>query len=388
MAVRTVANQPQARTSQPAAPAALVPFVAGAHEHTEPFVDTSVTLTGNTQQLGPFDVPAYGYLRHIWLEITNTTAAVGANTPAGDFPFNLFQQITLSDVNGAPIFGPLDGYETLWANILGGYAFRADPRTSPMFSAAGLTPSFWLRVPVEISHHDGLGALPNQNATSNYKLSLTINPTTVIYTSPPATSQATMRIRAYLEAWSLPNASDVVGRPQMQVPPMVGTTQYWSKFVKNISAGFQTTLLPRVGNLIRNLLFIARNASGVRTANVFPDPAIIGWDARDMLNDTQNYRTSVGQERLAPLSANIDTGIFLYSLDHSSENQSGDDNATLWYQTVQATRLELKGTSVTAGTITCITNDVAPVEVDSAERYVEGSDTGFHPGLGGPVPGN
>jgi hypothetical protein len=383
---RTVATQPQQRGQSPqqAAPQALVPFVAGAHEHTEPFVDVAVTPSTVTQNLGPYDVPAYGYLRHVWLEITTTTAGTGG-TASADYPFNFFQQISLNDVNGAPIYGPLDGYATLWANILGGYAFRADPRTAPMYSATTTAPSFWIRVPIEVSHHDGLGALPNQNATSNYKLNLSINPLATMYTVNPAPVPV-MRIRAYLEAWSLPNSSDVVGRPQMQVPPMVGTTQYWSQFVKNINAGYQTTLLPRVGNLIRNLLFISRNVSGARVNTVFPDPAILGWDARDMLNDTQNYRTSVGHERLVPLAAALDTGVFLYALDHSDKNQAGDDNATLWYQTVQATRLELKGTSAVAGTIQCITNDIAPVEVDSAQRYIEGSDTGFTPGLGGPVP--
>ena len=382
---RTVATQPhqQGHSQAPAAPSSLVPFVAGAHEHTEPFVDVTVTPTGATQNLGPFDVPAYGYMRNIFVEVTTTTAGTGL-TASADYPYNLFQTISLNDVNGAPIFGPLDGYATLWANIIGGYAFRSDPRLSPMYSSSATAPSMFFRVPIEISHHDGLGALPNQNATSNYKLNFTINPGTTTWTA--VTTYPAIRIRCYLEAWSLPNATDVVGRPQMQVPPMVGTTQYWSQFVKNISAGYQTTLLPRVGNLIRNLLFISRNASGVRTANVFPDPAVIGWDARDMLNDTQNYRNTVGTERLIPLQATLDTGVFLYSLNHSTENQCGDDNASLWYQTVQATRLELKGTSVTAGTIQCITNDVAPVEVNSAERYVEGSATGFHPGLGGPVP--
>lgn len=376
--------QPQQRAA--AAPAPMVPFVAGAHEHTEPAFDVTVTPNATTQNLGPFDVPAYGYLRHIWLEVTtNSPGSGGAPVVSADYPFNLFQQMSLLDVNGAPIFGQLDGYAALWANIVGAYGFRSDPRTFPMYSASATAPTFWIRIPVEISHHDGLGCLPNQNATSNYKVSLQINPNTVIWSTPSDTDPE-IRIRGYLEAWSLPNATDVAKRPQMQVPPMVGTTQYWSQNTKNISAGYQNTLLPRVGNLIRNLIFIARGANQARNNGVFPDPAILGWDARDMLNDTQNYRRSMAHERLTPLAAAVDTGVFIYSFNHSDHGLMGDDNATLWYQTVQATRLEIKGTSAAAGTIQCITNDVAPVEIDSTERYVEGSDTGFHPGLGGPVP--
>lgn len=381
------ATQPNGPAAgQPAMPQATVPFVAGAHEHTEPAFDVQVTPNATTQNLGPFDVPAYGYLRHIWLHVsTNTAGSGGAPVASADYPFNLFQSIAMLDVNGAPIFGQLDGYAALWANIVGGYGFRSDPRTAPMFNASVTSPSFWLRIPIEISHHDGLGALPNQNATSNYKIQLSLNPNTIAWTTPN-TVNPVLRIRGYLEAWSLPNASDVAGRPQAQVPPMVGTTQYWSANTKNIAVGYQNTLLPRVGNLIRNLVFIARDGTGARNNGVFPDPAILGWDARDMLNDVQAYRQSVAHERFAPLLQAIDTGVFIYALDHSDHGQVGDDNATLWYQTVQATRLEIKGTSATAGTIQCMTNDVAPVEVNSTERYVEGSATGFHPGLGGPVP--
>lgn len=385
-----VRDRRSARTPQAAqppggpdvAPSPVVPFVAAAHEHTEPFVDTTVVPGAAMTQLGPFDVPAYGYARHIFMEVTASGGALGAGVLAADYPFNLFQAITFSDVNGAPIYGPLSGYQSLWANIAGGYAFQSDPRKSPWFVST-INAAFPLRVPLEISHHDGLGSLANQNSAASYKLTLNINPSSILYTTAP-TTVPTFRIRCYLEAWSLPNEVDPAGRPQAQAPPALGTAQFWSVATKGgISAGNQQILLPRVGNLIRNLIFISRSnaANSPRDNTVFPNPAIISWDQRSILNDTQGYRQQIAFERLANITA-LDTGVFLYQFNHSVDNLGGDDAPTLWLPTVQSTRLELDGTNTTAGTIEIITNDIALGEVRPAERYVESSETGFHPQVG------
>jgi len=375
---------PNAGAATQAPPAPLVPFSSAAHEHTEPFVDVTVTPATAAQNLGPFDVPAYGFARNIILEITTTTpGALGGGALNADYPFNIFQALSLNDVNGAPIFGPLDGFAALQSNIWGGYAFRGDPRTGPGFSGVITDTRLFLRVPVEIAHHDGFGSLANQNAAASYKLNLTVNTLANLVTGGAPTAPV-LRIRAYLEAWSLPDAVDMVGRPQAQFPPVHGTTQFWSQNIRPISVGQNTTPIVRQGNLIRNLVFIARNASGVRVDTVFPDPAQFIWDARVLLTDTQAYRIQVAHERAATNSAR-DTGVFIYGFNHSEKNQLGDDTPMLWLPTVQATRMELQGNSAVAGTLQIMMNDVAPAEVVPTERYVEQSETGFHPQVGTPT---
>ena len=371
-----------------------IPFTAAAHEHTEPAFDVTVTPGATVQNLGPFDVPAYGYARHLFLQCTASGGTLGAGVLSVDHPFDLFQSIQYTDVNGAPIFGPLSGYQTLWANIAGGYAFLSDPRLVQGFSNT-INGGFYLRVPLEISHHDGLGALANQNSAAAYKIQFAINPTTALYSTAP-TTPAAWRIRGFLEAWTLPNEVDIAGRPQAQAPPALGTAQFWSVRNVPVSIGNNTLLLTRVGNLIRNVVFIARNATqvagiGTRDNGCFPDPAQIQWDARIILNDTQFYRNAVAAERLAPLfltaSLNaLDTGVFVYSFDHSIDNKAGDDAPTLWLPTVQSTRLEVDGTATVAGTLDMITNDIALGEVTPSERYVETSRTGFHPEIGASNP--
>lgn len=380
---------PQPRSSSPA-PAALpvIPFVAAAHEHTEPVFDVTVAAGAPPTaavQLGPFDVPAYGFLRHIYIEVDMSGGTIGAGVVAADFPWNFISSISLNDVNGAPIFGPLDGYACLWANIIGAYAGgNVDPRNNPLYDAT-INGLFAFRIPVEISRHNAMGSLANQNAAASYKLSITTAASTVTFSTPPTTVPA-FRVRGFLEAWSLPNEQDVAGRPQATAPPAHGTTQYWSQFIKSIGVGANTTLFPRVGNLIRNVLVIARTAAGARADTVFPDPVSLNWDARGLrVQEPQSYNIERIRASVPGLSAR-DTGVFAFTYDTSDHGSVGDDDPTLWLPTVQSTRLELTGNSAVAGALQVITNDVAPVEVVPAERYVETSQTGFQPARGGAPP--
>src|SRR4051812_40570531 len=112
-----------------------LPFTASAHEHAEPAFTVTVTPGTAVQQLNPIDIPAYGYLRSILLEVTATGGAGGTGNP--DFPANIFSSITLQDVNGSNIFGPLDGYAAMLTNLFGGHGFKvhdqvgvADPATT------------------------------------------------------------------------------------------------------------------------------------------------------------------------------------------------------------------------------------------------------------------
>lgn len=354
-----------------------LPFVAGAHEHTEQAFTQTVTPT-TSAQIFEFEIPSYGYLRHFGLQVTLAGGTGG--TATGDAPWTLLSDITLLDTNGAPIYGPLDGFATLQANIWGGYAFRQDPRTGPWYQGTGPNYAFYLRIPVEISHYDGTGSLANQNAAAPYKIRFTVNPIASTWSVAPSPVPA-ITIIGFLEAWSLPNEVDGMGRPQAQVPPNHGTVQYWSSRTQTTSTGNQTIQVQRVGNLIRNLVFIARNASGVRTDACFPDAITLNWDARQLEFESQKHRQQVQFEKI--YQPTVDAGVFVYTFAHSTLNRAGDDRPTLWLPTVQATRLEIQGQVATAGSVQIMVNDIAPVEVNPTQRYVERSATGFQPNRDG-----
>lgn len=371
------------RTSAPVAGPGTLEFTAAAHEHTEPggFDTGPFLITGATQPYGPFSIVTQGFIRHLALLLTTSTAGTGG-TASADFPFNIFQDIFMGDVNGAQIFGPMDGYSAYLANVFGGYAFRNDIRSQADFSAGVTIPAFLLRLPFEIQHNNGLGAITNQNSAAAYQVRFTINPGTIPYTGTAPSPYPTIRIRGWLEAWTQPSAYDPSGRYAQAIePPAHGTSQYWTKNTRTgLATGDNTIQILRVGNLIRCLIFTFRNSSGARDSTVPPDPLELRWDARQMLIDPQYLRRTYMSERNL-LAAAPDAGVFAFQFNNDVLNKGGDGTTELYYATMQSTRLELRCVNIggTPGTCDILTNDVAPVEVDQAARYSQSSATGFQP---------
>jgi hypothetical protein len=385
-------------TPAPAAPAAnaqravpLLPFVFAANEHTEEAFDSGVITPGSSaRSLGPFDVPAYGYMRHVVLLVEASGGTLGAGALGPDWPFNLIQEVLLEDVNGGQLCGPISGYELYAANAWGGYSFTMDPRETPDYDAT-ISARFMLRIPVEISHHNGMGSLANQSSASSYRVRVTLANDADPYATAP-TTPADVRVRGYLEAWSQPEQADPAGRPQATMPPNHGTTQFWSKFVKDVSAGSQTILLPRVGNLIRELIFVYRDASGDRVTGLsnLPDPLELRWDSRQLLKEPATVRRSKMAEGMSsrgrPTSDALNyDGILVYPWDNTVLGHIGDGSPGAYLPTVQSTRLELVATFPAPGSLTVLTNDVAPAEVNPAARFSDGG-TGFDPQAAGSGP--
>lgn len=366
----------------------VVPFTSAAHEHTEPFFDQTFTPGANVQNFGPINVPSYGYLRNIYIQVTATGGAIGTGELSADYPWNLFQSLSLVDTNGAPIFGPLDGYAAYIANVVGGYGFQSDPSSTahcPWFVGT-INAQFPMRIPIEISHHDGLGALANQNSAASYQIQGSVSTFAQMMKTVGTATAPAFRVRMFLEAWSLPNETDRVGRPQAQLPPAHGTTQFWSQSVRQVTVGQNTIPVTRMGNLIRALILINRNAAGERKPGVMMDPMTLNWDARQLLMDTQKYREHAGFAERANL-VTYPAGVFAFPFNHSTDNYVGDDNPSLWIPTVQATRFQVEGVAAEAGTMQQLICDIAPGEVIPADRYVETSQTGFHPQVGTTTPG-
>src|SRR5271165_5151951 len=94
------------QTARPAMPP--IPFIAAAHEHTEPFpVISREYSAGLGAETTEFNVPSYGYLRAVWLDVQLPIQSAETGTENEDGVFTALNGITLLDTNGAPIFGPL-----------------------------------------------------------------------------------------------------------------------------------------------------------------------------------------------------------------------------------------------------------------------------------------
>jgi hypothetical protein len=353
----------------------VVPFVRASAEHREPAgVDTARLSTGSDQDLGVFDVPAYGYVRSIVI-LVNATGAVGAATAGEDSPFSVIKNIALTEPNGAVIHQFSSGYNLYLANKWGGYrdSIGADARQSPVYTAPGATGnfSFLLRIPVEINLRDALGALPNQNAAATFKVRLTMA-ANLGFTTPPATTQPSVRVRLYAECWDQPSTSDG-GQTNQVTPPAMNTTQFWSEQSYNYNAGQQTIRLTRIGNYVRNLVLVARRTASTRANGDldFPDPVTVLLDARPLdILERNNFKNQMFERTgfggtvgtttpAADAPGGLDAGVFVYDFTHEFDGTLGRETRDLWLPTLPSSRLELQGSFASAGTLTVLTNDVA-----------------------------
>lgn len=360
--------------------AAVVPFIRASAEHREPAgIDVSRILTTSDQDLGVFDIPAYGYVRSIMLLVTASGGTGGspAVTATEDAPWTTLKNIALTEPNGATLSQFDTGYGTYLANKWGGFrdSIGADPKASPTYSAIGSTftgYSFMLRIPVELNLRDTLGSLPNQNAAATFKLRLTLAAVAQIVTGTLPTTLPTVRVRAYLEAWDQPEVQ-TAGASNQLTPPAMNTTQFWSYQSYTVNVGQNTIRLTRVGNYIRNLFFVLRRA-GTSRANGnsdIPDPTTLYLDTRPLdIIEPNNWRhqmyerTGFGGASGTNVPANdtpggLDNGLFVYDFTHEFDGTLGRENRDLWLPTLGSTRLEIQGTFANAGTLMVYTNDVA-----------------------------
>lgn len=367
MPATTAAPAQKAPADKDAKAVMTVPFVRAAVEHTEPMMDESRLVTAASQQLPPKDVPAYGFLRGLFIEVTATGGTGAAAVYKGDGPLASLQDVALIDVNGAPMVGPFNGWDLGSVMAWGGYRKAGtSPEQHPDYTAPTTGNfSYLTYLPVEINARDGLGCLANTNAASSYKFQCSISPTTSIWSTNP-TTLPTIRVRAWLDAWSQPAPFDLNGNPQQQEPPAHGTTSYWSKQVFPIVLGQNTPKTTRVGNLIRCLIFTNRDVSGVRNKTNFPASFQTYWDTR-LLKDRSPivWRGEMAFRYDRPAAdeaaGGLKTGVYVDDYFHEFDGKAGMEMRDGWLPTTPATRLEWQGTWGAAGSLELLTNDVSPV---------------------------
>lgn len=356
-----------------------VPFAQAAHHGCEQGPTYTVQPTTSQQTLGPTPLPATGYLRRVLIQVTTTTAATGTPTGSGDYPFDIFALVRLTDTNGAPIY-EMSGYNTLVADTYGGYAGAPDPRVDPDYSNSATTPNICPYVPLELDE-TGLGSPANLSASSAYRLTLVVDTIANIYGTAP-TAAAIFSINVQCEYWTLPNPTDMSGRPQQVAPPYSGTLQLWSQQPNiSVNAGANRIPLNRMGNLLRTVLGVFR-ASGARSDAVIGDPVTLRWDDINLDVVTRQIVRKRMREYTNDLTVR-DAGVYLFGLyNYGTERFVGGKSVASWLPTVTATRYEIStpAGSGAGGTIDFLINDVSVAATSPDQRAtVGGQGVGFHP---------
>jgi hypothetical protein len=258
-----------AKTGQPAQQSAGVSFVRGSGEGRYTFEVQSGLALGAAQDVGPIDIKAYDYMRSILLKVETTTAGSGTVTSVGakDYPFNIISYLRVKQPNGQTMFSVSNGHHAAMIHKYGLVRppLSSDPRSDPEYVAtAGTAPTvtFGIRIPFELDLRDALGALPNKDAAAPFTLELGLNSTSTIFSTSPATAP-TIKITPILEAYDQPPET-LDGKPVETTPPNMNTLQRWTEQSITMVSGAYDARVRKLGNYVRELLFISKNSSGVR----------------------------------------------------------------------------------------------------------------------------
>lgn len=377
--------------------AQVVPFTSAAKQHREklstlsfvPGTAATLLTTGANSQ-----IKAYPYLRSLWLHVYCASGS-GGNL-AADGPWNALQSIQVADTNGSPIYGSpnFTGWDAYAVHLIGGQRAMDDPTLFPgIYSATAAAFEFALRIPFEYNPRTGAGCLPNMSANATYNLQLYGNTSAAIWTTAPTTAP-TVSVDVWMECWTLPDAQDLLGRHQMQGPPLLGTTQYVTKqsFTNLTANSSNNVALTRKGNMIRKWGLVTRNSSQARVAaysaagsgpggGVLPNPFEFWWDGNRLTSDDPKYLASKFVEEQGPLLQSsslevIPTGLLNYDWSAPYGINYGGDGEGGWLATTQSSRLELLGASWGSSTsqLDVLTIDVAPIAL--ANQYALDSATG------------
>ena len=344
--------------------AALMPFIRASVDHVEQGATQTVASAAWAAALNQvFNVPSYGFLAEEWLTVTGSggsgTATVAA---AADAPWNLFGQVLFKDANGTPII-QLDGYAAYLARLLGGYKpWRPDQSTfgfTPIVTGANASGNFKFKLEMnEMFGPEGWGCLPNMDGSAIYTINLTLNgPSTFYSTAPTNVPNLSTLIEAICR--SRPGNPDSYGRPTQQDPPAKGTVSYWTSQTFNVVNGNNTLQMNRVGNVIRNIFLVFRDAGGSRanadSTGITPTSFTLKKDAGLLLQmntDTQRQRN------YEAYGFDVPAGVIAFPFTLDPDGVAGHEFGDSYLPTAQSTVLQWIFQSSAAGTLQVITNDL------------------------------
>lgn len=272
----TVQMPPPAVEAQPGSRMAI-PFRQATTERTSQITsETAVTLTAGTQ-LFDRTVDGSGFIYGVVLRaFANAAGNAALVTFTEDAPFNIYDNVTLHDVNGDIV--NVNGFGLQVAQLmLHDYAWRG-PQANPftgnfnVVPGAGATAGTFAvtnRVPVALNRRELVGLLGNQDRSQVYFIRTVLSAIATIYGTSP-TSVPTVTVDKHVESYSmpLPNAPVPGNAPQVQLPPLYGTIPLITRTISEAPPAGGSTVnhyVRRVGNTIRGIALVGR-VNGSRAA--------------------------------------------------------------------------------------------------------------------------
>lgn len=355
--------------------------------------DQTKTMSTGAVQFPDVQVQPDGWTRGIWFDVnavatsnTNTVTFNGDAAAGTGAPFSMINTVLFKDTGGEQIFGPFNGYDWMTTNKFGGYFEVGDPRADYNYSTTtgSATNSgsahFSLYLPLEISAADSLGAVENRSENSIYRVSLTLEQSSIVYGQAPLNLPA-VEIKTTQDSYTEPVAAVALsGRPVSQAPPSPGTLQYWKQEDDSSipGSGAHSTLITNgIGNGYRNIIFKLIRNSGTRANGTadWPDPQELDLGTtrirnlykktwQDKMFRTYGFTAAPGT---ADVANGLENGIFTQWYDLDTGMTPGNESRRKYLRTKPGNTFKVRGSYGNAGVLYITSNYVVPRNNDFSQ---------------------
>lgn len=239
--------------------AEMVPFLLGSNLYTEaPFFSFSAQLGASQQTVLPVpQVTPGNFLDGITLNIASTGGVLGAGVISGGV-LSVLNYLSFVNTNGGEILYPMGLFEYVMSQK---YLrpWRGDPQRYANYSNT-VNPS--ITVELNIGVRDTLAILSNTDARAQYRFNAIVAPSTTFFSTPPTTNP-TVTVTGWLNAWRQPPATDYAGRPIEPFPPGIGVQRkLMAQTLIMPASGTARLKLSLTGDEIRGLILICRTSAG------------------------------------------------------------------------------------------------------------------------------
>jgi hypothetical protein len=292
-----------------------------------------------------------GFLRGITMQVSSASGVIGAGVLSGDSPYGILQSCSLEDISGGPILYPMGGYQyALCQKYL--RPWDGDPAKRPGFSAT-INPAFTIRFFAEVK--DTLAVLANTDARAQYRFRYTLAAANQAgpygLTTAAATTNPTVTVKLYIEAWAQPDLQDLLGNPIQQIPDGLSCSRFLMHEQPPLTSANNVIRETLTGNELRALIFVIRNGDANKTRIDWTDagagPIDFRLDARRVWKMTPSQLVEEMMSFYPPLAGATwarETGV--YVIPRFSGPSSAGDNTSgqgeYWLQTVEQTLLQLE----------------------------------------------
>lgn len=338
----------------------------------------------------PIQLPATGFVRKLSLLFTATVTMSSAGAlVTGDGPFNLLNNITVTDATGQAIMQPISGYNCYLVNKYLAYGSAENtniprawqsPQVGSDYNYAATTTTgtatFRLDLDFEQDYNTGYGSLPNLDSNASLQLKIDFNAVANAFAGVVTASTLAVRVAQYY--WA-PVGSTVGGVAAMTQPVGFGDYVETRYETQTVSASAENTVaVTNRGGLVKGIIAVSR-AAGVRTAftagtnvgllldNNAIDEGIPLEEQQDMMRRTHGYigtdlTTSYAPQTTAGTIPGIDRGVLVWNFGALS---GGRDS---WLATRVGSLLQLKVTPGASATSLELITLLAQVK-DAASFY-------------------